>query len=105
MCGCGIINEVVSKITDYLEILNIWTDNCTSSKPTKICIEQRKNMLNEKFNINSETDEPLLSFMVYILDDKGLIDHGSSISGSYITDLGRVFLYVYKIYLNQENII
>lgn len=34
-------------------------------------------------------DTPYHELMLHLLDDKGLLDHGTSISGSWLTDKGK----------------
>lgn len=41
--------------------------------------------------------EALIDFVLYILNDKGFLEHGSSIGGSWLTDKGKLFLYLLEI--------
>lgn len=97
LCGCGTINNTIDYIVKYLTIVAYWTDNIRSDN----IIDIRNGMMHDNFNVENISDDPLLQFMAYILDDLNFTDHCSSINGTWITDLGRVCLYVYKIYLKS----
>ena len=36
----------------------------------------------------------MIQFVLYMLDSAGFLEHGSGIWGAWLTDLGRMFLYV-----------
>lgn len=40
-------------------------------------------------------------FIANTLDDKGLIDHGTTIGGCFITDLGKWFLKIFTEYFME----
>ena len=98
ICGCGSPEDTIICIRDYLQILSdkFANKDVEMEKWHQICADSRKRML-EKFNAEYVTDNPLLQFMAYMLDDKGLTEHGSSVDGSWITDLGKMCLYVYNL--------
>lgn len=95
LCGCGAIDATIEVIAKYLAIVNFWTTNIDHEN----IIDKRNEQTKSTFNVTNITDDPLLQFMAYILDDHNLTNHGSSINGTWITDLGIVCLYVYKVYL------
>lgn len=95
LCGCGAIDTTIEDIAKYLTIVDYWTTNVDHEN----IIDKRKEMMHDGFNVEHITDYSLLQFMAYVLDHLNLTDHGSSINGTWITDLGRVCLYVYKVYL------
>lgn len=88
ICGCGCPEDTIVCIMNYLQIVN---DKLNEEWETT-----KKKFL-EKFGVESVYDNPLLQFMAYMLDDKGLTEHGTSIGGNWITDLGKMCLYVYKL--------
>lgn len=88
LCGCGCPEDTIISIRDYLQIVN---DKRNEEW------EAIKNNFLEKFGVETVYDNPLLQFMAYMLDDKGLTEHGTSIGGNWITDLGKMCLYVYKL--------
>jgi len=95
LCGCGCPEDTIVSIRDYLQIVN---DKRNEEWETI------KNKFLEKFGVETVYDNPLLQFMAYTLDDKGLTDHGTSIGGNWITDLGRMCLYVYDLYIESESV-
>ena len=60
-------------------------------------------LLEEKFHHGHVCDDPLLQFMAYLLDDKGLTEHGTSINGAWLTDEGEVCLEVFNMYLGLDD--
>ena len=106
LCGCGIPNASLQKVVDYLEIANQWSKDINEStdlwhdhKPS----ENRQQGMKEKFGVKDECEDPLVQFLVYIIDHNGFTDHGSSITGCWITDKGRACLYVLKLYLEKSD--
>lgn len=88
LCGCGHPEDTIRSIRDYLQIVNDKNNDD---------FETTKKKFLEKFGADSVYDNPLLQFMAYILDDKGLTEHGTSIGGNWITDLGKMCLYSYNL--------
>lgn len=88
LCGCGYPEDTIISIRNYLQIVN---DKLNEKWETT------KEKFLKKFGVEAASDNPLLQFMAYMLDDKGLTEHGTSIDGNWITDLGKMCLYVYKL--------
>ena len=44
--------------------------------------------------IDNTNYDGLIQFVLYMLDSAGFLEHGSGIWGAWLTDLGRMFLYV-----------
>ena len=83
ICGCGVPEAAMIQVRNYLRCVSI------------ICnYEKQKEKLMEHFGCRSVYDNSLLLFMAYILDEKELTEHGSSIGGAWITDLGEKCLTV-----------
>lgn len=88
LCGCGspeLTDDIIRKL------LKVRFDY----KHNNMAYEERCGREKEIFNIE---DEDILygtvQFFLYVLDDKGMLEHGSSIGGSWITDLGEKYLYI-----------
>ena len=102
LCGCGIPNATIRKIVEYLEITDQWSRDIAASKDLwndKTPSENRRKRMKESFGVDDECDNPLVQFLAYNMDHHGFTEHGSSISGCWITDKGRLVLYVYKLHL------
>ena len=82
MCGCGDPDSTLKIMRDILN-----TDDNGILRPKSI-------YRNGDYTKNLDDIEPLLQFLMYSLDDKEIIDHGTSINSPWITDLGRQLLWV-----------
>jgi hypothetical protein len=95
MCGCG-TPENTRKIIKIIMNAQNQKDYCVRNK-----------MINEILGIDRNQNDMyngLIQFILYTLDDKGLIEHGSSINGSWLTELGKMYLYILnKIDLDSNN--
>lgn len=81
LCGCGAPELCQRDIRNILRVFNgEWDD-------------RRKN-LQKYFNVQSIYENSLLLFLVYMLNDKDMLEHGTSVGGSWITDLGQMYLTV-----------
>ena len=56
--------------------------------------ERRKERLCEKFGVDNVYDNNLLLCLAYTLDAAELTEHGSSIGGAWLTEEGRMFLWL-----------
>lgn len=97
LCGCGCTDETVGSIRDYLDAVRIHHDKAAGGW------EAGHRLLEEKFHHGHVCDDPLLQFMAYLLDDKGLTEHGTSINGAWLTDEGEVCLEVFNMYLGLDD--
>lgn len=70
ICGCGIPEEAYQAVLDMLKRA-----------------EDRKNG-----KLILDNNNPHELFMAYILDHLGLLEHGSSIYGAWLTDKGKKML-------------
>lgn len=106
LCECGCINTTIKSIRNYLSILNDWSNDIKNSKclwKDNSPISNRKHKMKELFGVEDSCDDPLVQYLAYTIDTIGLSEHGSSISGAWITDLGRMCLYVFNLYLESED--
>lgn len=72
-CGCGDPDSAMLFVRDMLKLL-----------------EERKGW-SEEIKKELPTDG-VYYFVLYMLDDKGLTEHGSSVGGSWLTDKGKEVL-------------
>lgn len=92
ICGCGCADESIKCVRNYINIVKI---NHEKS------FDEGKEQLKEIFGVYDVCSDPVLQFMSYVLDDKGLTNHGSNISGAWITNLGKILSWCYNIYIND----
>lgn len=79
-CGCGDPDMAKAVIRDYLEAVKAKFDSKVDFK--------------EKFGVISVYDNRLLLCLAYALDAAGFSEHGSSISGAWLTNEGKMFLWL-----------
>lgn len=104
ICGCGDPNSVIKKyFIPFLKAIKKKTDEVRSSsfeenmnKVTRETFEDFSNILKgEEVNVTSfkvVKDQTLEYLVLYFLDERGLIEHGTSITGSWITPKGETAL-------------
>ena len=97
-CGCGDIDSTLIAIRDYLYLVKHRTDNNTTEG-----WNESKHMLKEKFGVDHISNDRILQYMAYSLDTMEFTDHGSSINGTWILDLGRIALYLFDLYFGEED--
>lgn len=79
-CGCGDPDAAKEVIRDYLEVVNKKFDSDAD--------------FYDKFGVKYVYDDKLLLCLAYTLDAAGFTDHGSSIGGAWLTDEGKMFLWL-----------
>ena len=84
-CGCGDPEAVMREICKYLYIVHFHNGY------DELCQKFR-----EAFGVESIYDNPLLMALAYAMDAAGFTNHGSSIGGAWLTDEGKMFLYVLR---------
>lgn len=78
ICGCGRPEIVLENIYDILEKIS------------------HKNDEGNEFDLYDWADEDWRNLLIlYVLDEAGLTSHGSSVYGSWISDLGKDFLLIF----------
>jgi hypothetical protein len=83
LCGCGSPEETYEVIR---KILNIQS----SDKDWKIKQQQFSELCNA--DMDNANYSGLIQFVLYVLDDKGFLEHGSSISSAWLTEKGKIYL-------------
>lgn len=78
-CGCGCPGEVLTFMRDVLQAINNRSENWTDETNAKI------------FELVPR-DTALGTSYLYMLDAHGLLEHGGSIGGSWLTDKGKDIL-------------
>ena len=102
-CGCGVPEYAMSIVKSVLTIL----DNHTHDLNSKSYYNNWATLLNLHVNDGSASDysaidEGVQLFILYTLDNCGLIEHGSSIYWAWLTPLGKMLLSVMRQY-DEEN--
>lgn len=87
MCGCGIPDYTHEVIRRTLKIRNDWQNNRIKYEEVQ---ERYKNELN--LDPKDELQYGSLQFILYKLDSCGILEHGSSIGGCWLTELGKMYL-------------
>jgi hypothetical protein len=92
ICGCGDPDCVELKIRVYLHIVETYWNK--KEGEFKEAHDREKDSLQKYFGVSDIYENPLLLFMVYMLNDKKILEHNGSIGGSYLTELGKMYLYI-----------
>lgn len=90
ICGCGTPEDCAKDIAKLLDIFSETEFDTSKDKCQKY------------FNVGDIYENSLLLFMAYILDDKELLEHGGSIGGAQVTELGKMCKYVFEEYSKLE---
>lgn len=91
-CGCGAPYIAKRVIRDFLNTLNvIYMDE---SNDWKLKSKKLDEMMKERFGVESIYDNELLICFAYAMDAAEFTEHGSSIGGAWISDEGRMFLWL-----------
>ena len=88
ICGCGNPRIVYEGIYNYLYMLN---DMYDKKDPIKEINEEKSKNKIEWIYDNWQNE-----FVAYILDNKGFTDHGTSIGGCWIEELGEWYLKIFE---------
>lgn len=76
MCGCGTPRDVQKLLKDLLN----------NSIQTENRVEKAREIIK-----NTDPDT-IFEFIFHILEDKGFIEHGTSVYSSWLSDKGKTFL-------------
>ena len=97
MCGCGCPENTHEWIRKILTIRSEWQDK-------KISYEEIKNRYKNDLDLDDSNNNHYgaLQFILYILDAYGIVEHGSSIGGCWLTDLGKMYLTVLNAWHERE---
>lgn len=96
-CGCGDMwicyKTIFNVLKYYISIKEVKFDNDW--------FEQINKLSEKHLGVDSVYENPLLLYLIYDLDRIGILDHGSSIGGSWITDLGKSIYTILEFYLKR----
>lgn len=97
MCGCGCPEDTYELIRRVLNVRYDWYID-------KIEYEEIKKRYKEDLHLDTEDTlhYGALQFVLYILDSSGILNHGSSIGGCWLTDLGKMYLTVLNAWHEQK---
>lgn len=111
LCSCGYHTLTWSMIYTVLDIQDQYIHVSNSGKDDTISLPRYKGLWLSKLSIDihEENDQPKIAdhisiyqFILYILDDKGLLDHGSNIQYAYLTTLGEMYKYLLGIWIEKD---
>lgn len=98
LCGCGCPEDTYEIIRKILTIRFEWQSRKISYEEV---IKRYKNDLGLDTKKNSN-HYGALQFVMYILDHNGILEHGSSIGGCWLTSLGEMYLTVLNAWYDRE---
>lgn len=93
ICGCGCPDETYKLIYNVLMTCSINSDDFNSFDEYCQYKQNEINKITQNYG--------LYQFVLYILDDKGILNHGTSIGGSWLTNIGKIYYDILKFYMNE----
>lgn len=108
-CRCGCPKNTMVAICDYLDIVEFGHMAKVDRNGKVIRASYHSNLIDaqkqmqEKFKVAHVTDNPILQYMAYVVDDLGLTEHGTNINDAWITDLGKMCKFVLRLRIENDN--
>ena len=97
MCGCGCPEDTHGLIRRILIIRSEWQDKKISYEEVKMRYKNDLDLDNDNNNHYGA-----LQFILYMLDEYEIVEHGSSIGGCWLTELGKMYLTVLNAWHDRE---
>ena len=99
MCGCGCPEDTHELIRKILIIRSEWQDK-------KISYEEVIKRYKDDLDLDDRNANHYgaLQFILYMLDAYGIVEHGSSIGGCWLTDLGERYLTVLNAWHDRKEV-
>ena len=88
-CGCGDPETVKQVIRDYLQILYEYEEDKSDDRYENLC-----NRFQDRFGCKNVYGNELLLCLAYTLAAADFTEHGSSIGGAWISEEGKMFLWL-----------
>lgn len=101
LCGCGTPEYTYEVLRRLLGLRAKWEKNEITPPEVK-----EKELRDLGIDKSTGVGNGILQFLLYVLDSKGLLNHGSSIHGAWLTGEGYMFLDVLNEWygINREDI-
>ena len=95
LCGCGNPEDTWEVIRRVLRI---------RSEARERDYYEIKQMYKDELHLDNDDDidHGVLQFILYILDNNGLVEHGGSIGGCWLSELGKMYLTVLDAWCELE---
>ena len=105
LCGCGTPENTSQMLKEFLQIMY---DFKVTDRETYDWHEEQKRtydmcrvpVVEDSYNT---IYEGLIQYLQYTLDSAGILEHGSSISSAWLTELGEMFLWVLNKKYGKDN--
>lgn len=85
-CGCGMPSKALAFVRDALRAIELTGNDCF--------LEPNENHWDERKSAESRLypSDGAYYFAMYVLDSKGLTEHGSGVGGCWLTQSGKMLL-------------
>lgn len=92
LCDCGRPEDTHEMLRVLLNARNDWHEG-------KCEYDEFRRRIKDELHVNEDDDIQygMYQFVLYILNYKGFLYHGSSVGGSWLTNLGKMYLTVLNI--------
>lgn len=101
LCGCGNPEHTYEILRRLLNLRAKWSKNEITYPEVK-----ERDLRDLGLDTNTGVGNGILQFLLYVLDSKGFMSHGSSVQGAWLTEEGNMFLDVLNEWysINREGI-
>ena len=97
MCGCGCPDYTYDLIRKTLIIRSEWQEDIIAYEEI-----EKKYMNDLSLDSNNNDHYGALQFILYMLDTYKILEHGGSIGGCWLTNLGKMYLTVLNAWHDRE---
>lgn len=102
LCGCECPQETLEMIVEYLRHNIEYAKKYTADKNFESFYKIANEDHEWEKNFIEENKGKLFMFMLYMLNDKGFMEHGTSVTSSWVEDKGKKLIEYYE-RAKQEN--
>lgn len=94
-CGCANPEDAIEAVYKQLKLYEFQRNYSSYSELEEYCLKE--------FGDKQYSDSNLALILGYVLDEKELTEHGSCVYASWLTDLGKMFLFALEIEYGNKN--
>lgn len=93
-CSCGRQDDISFMIRDVLQVINNKTENYDKMNYEMVWEQFDKELIDV---LGFHSDNIAFEFILHVLNSVGVLEHGSSVYGSWLTDYGKEILCAFEI--------
>lgn len=97
LCGCGSPENTHKVIRSVLNIRNDWMNRDIQYDGVK-----KRYCSDLHIDLSDDINYGMLQYILYDLNDREILEHGSGVGGSWLTNLGKMYLDVLNAWYERE---